>query len=561
MKMTITTATAMKTNIPASALLTVAALTIGCAGGSLESAKSTITEADLIEDIKVLASDDFEGRFPGTPGGDKTEEYLRAEFEKVGLEPGNGSSFFQEVPLVEITAEPTADLVVSGGGKIRTFEYGPEFVGGSLRVVESVSVDQADLVFVGYGVVAPEYNWNDYAGVEMRGKTAVMLVNDPGYATQDPDLFSGNTMTYYGRWTYKFEEAARQGAAGAIIIHETGAAGYGWNVVENGWTGPQSHLERPDNNMSRCAVEGWISEGGAQTLFQMAGKSYDSLVELAAAPEFRAVPLGLSASVSIENTIRRSSSSNVLGLLPGTDRSDEVIIFTAHWDHLGMDESLDGDSIYNGARDNAMGTAALIELAEAYVSLGSAQDRSILFLAVTAEEQGLLGSAFYAANPVYPLSKTVAAINVDAAGIWGRTRDITIVGLGNSDLDGYIERAAANQGRVVKPEADLEKGYYFRSDQFSFAKVGVPSLYVDNGNDSVEHGIEWGLEQSDKWVAENYHQPSDEYNDTWDLSGFVEDLQAVFEVGFELSEESSFPEWSDDSPFKATREESMASGL
>jgi Zn-dependent M28 family amino/carboxypeptidase len=540
-----------------STLVLLVVVLAGCAGNSFESARSTISESDLVEDIKVLASDDFEGRFPGTPGGKKTEQFLEAEFSALGLEPGDGTSYFQEVPLIEITADPTADLVVSDAGKIRTFNYGDEFVGGTVRVVESVSVDQSDLVFVGYGIVAPEYDWNDYEGVDMRGKTAIMLVNDPGYATQDADLFGGNTMTYYGRWTYKFEEAARQGAEGAIIIHETGAAGYGWNVVENGWSGSQSHMETTDNNLSRCAVEGWIQQDVARTLFQMSGKSYDDLVALASTREFGAVPLGLSASVSIENTIRRSAGNNVLALLRGSERADEVIVYTAHWDHLGRDESIEGDQIYNGARDNAMGTAALIELAEAFRELGAPPARSILFLAVTSEEQGLLGSAFYAANPVFPLSKTVAGVNIDAAGIWGRTRDITVVGLGNSELDQYVERVASKQGRVVKPESEPEKGFYFRSDQFSFAKVGVPSLYIDNGNDSVEHGAEWGQEQSDLWTANNYHQPSDEYEETWDLSGFVEDLQVVFEVGYELAGESRFPEWSEQSPFRAIREADM----
>ncbi len=541
------------------AMVAVAVALSGCAGDTLDRAKQSISEADLVEDIRVLASDEFEGRFPGTPGGLKTETFLQDQFQAAGLEPGNSDSFFQTVPLVEITADPSADLVVSGAGRIHTFKYGPQFVGVSKRVVESVSLDQSDLVFVGYGIVAPEFDWNDYEGVDARGKTVVMLVNDPGFATRDPDLFSGISMTYYGRWTYKYEEAARQGAEGVIIIHETSAAGYPWGVVENGWTGPQSDLQNPDNNMSRCAVEGWVSQESARQLFQMAGKRYDELVNLAATRDFRAVPLGLSASVSIENSIRRSESNNVLGMIPGSERPDEVIIYMAHWDHLGKDESLEGDTIYNGARDNAMGTAALIELAEAFQSLGSAPERSIVFLAVTAEEQGLLGSAFYASNPVYPLARTVAAINIDAAGIWGRTRDITVVGLGNSDLDLYIDRAATAQGRVVKPEAEPEKGFYFRSDQFSFAKVGVPSLYVDNGNDSVEHGLEWGLEQSADWTSNNYHQPGDEYEDWWDLSGFVEDLQVVFEVGQMLAGEDSFPEWSKSSAFRAIREEYMGS--
>ncbi len=532
-------------------------LLAGCAGSANEAAKQTITEEELIEDIRILASDDFEGRFPGTPGGEKTEQFLKAEFEALGLQPGNGESFFQRVPLVEITAEPSADLVVSGSGRTVTFDFGSAFVGGTRRVVDAVQLDQSDIVFVGYGVVAPEYDWNDYDGVDVTGKTVVILVNDPGFATRDEALFRGNIMTYYGRWTYKFEEAARQGAAAAIIVHETDPAGYPWSVVENGWSGPQSYLLSSDNNMSRSAVEGWISADAARTLFTMAGKDYDQEKAAAATRSFEAMPLGLSASVSVQNTIRRSSGNNVLALLPGTKRPDEIIVFMGHWDHLGKDESLEGDQIYNGARDNAMGTAALVELAEAFQNLDQGPERSILFLAITAEEQGLLGSAYYAANPVYALEKTVAAINIDASGIWGRTRDVTVVGKGNSELDRYVDRAASAQGRVANAESEPEKGYFFRSDHFSFAKVGVPALYLDNGFDSVDHGAEWGKEKSDEWTSIHYHRPSDEFNDEWDLSGFVEDLQLLVDVGAELANTTDFPQWSPQSAFRSTREAYM----
>ena len=531
---------------------------VGCGGDGRQGAKESIVEAELVEDIRVLSSDDFEGRFPGTPGGDKTEQYLKSEFEKIGLGPGNGDSWFQEVPLVEITADPSAHLVVSGSGRTVTFDYGSAFVGGTRRVVEAVQVDQSDVVFVGYGIVAPEYHWNDYDDVDVSGKTVIILVNDPGFATGDESLFRGNTMTYYGRWTYKFEEAARQGAAAAIIVHETEPAGYPWSVVENGWSGPQSYLVREDNNMSRSAVEGWITVETARTLVEMGGREYDNLKESATSRDFSAVPLGLSASVSIQNSVRRSTANNVLALLPGTARPEEVIVFMAHWDHLGKDEALTGDQIYNGARDNAMGTAALLELAEAFKLLNTGPERSILFLAVTAEEQGLLGSEFYAANPVFPLDKTVAAINIDASGIWGRTRDVTVVGKGNSELDAYVERAAGAQGRVVRAESEPEKGYFFRSDHFSFAKVGVPALYLDNGYESVEHGAEWGKEQSDEWTSTHYHQPSDEYNESWDLAGFVEDLQLLVDVGADLANSSAFPEWSQESAFRSVRQEYMS---
>ncbi len=523
----------------------------------MENAASSITEEDLIKHIKTLASDNYEGRFPGTPGGAMTEKYLVAEFQRIGLQPGNGASFLQEVPLVEITANPNADLVIAGRGRAITYKYGSSFAGGTRRVVDAVQLHQSDVVFVGYGIVAPEYEWNDYRNVDVQGKTVVILVNDPGFATQDESLFRGNAMTYYGRWTYKFEEAARQGAAAALLVHETAPAGYPWSVVENGWTGPQSYLKRQDNNMTRSVVEGWITHDAARSIFTMAGKDYEDEKKAAATREFRAVPLGLSASVAIQNEVRRSNANNVAAVLPGTVRPDEVVIFMAHWDHLGRDESLVDDQIYNGARDNAMGTAALLELAQAFTRITGGMDRSIMFLAVTAEEQGLLGSAYYASNPLYPLAKTVAAVNIDAAGIWGRTKDVTVVGMGNSELDDYVKSAARAQGRVALAESEPEKGYFFRSDHFSLAKVGVPALYVDNGFDSVEYGPEWGKKQSDEWTSVHYHRPSDEYNDSWDLSGFVEDLQLLLRVGYELATDSDFPEWSEESAFRSIRESYM----
>ncbi len=543
--------------MPSIALIALAATIAGCGGANMDNALSSITADDLIKHIKTLASDEYEGRFPGTPGGEKTERYLVSQFQRIGLKPGNGDSFLQEVPLVEITANPNADLVIAGRGRAITYKYGSSFAGGTRRVVDAVQLDQSDVVFVGYGIVAPEYEWDDYANVDVTGKTVIMLVNDPGFATQDESLFRGNAMTYYGRWTYKFEEAARQGAAAAIIVHETAPAGYPWSVVENGWTGPQSYLKRQDNNLSRSAVEGWITHEAARSIFTMAGRDYEADKKTAVSREFRALPLGLSASVAIQNEIRRSRSNNVAAVLPGTTRPDEVVIFVAHWDHLGRDESLDGDQIYNGARDNAMGTAALIELAQAFTRVAGGMDRSIMFLAVTAEEQGLLGSAYYASDPLYPLEKTVGAINIDASGIWGRTKDVTVVGMGNSELDEYVKAAARAQGRTARAESEPEKGYFFRSDHFSFAKAGVPALYVDNGHDSVEYGPEWGKKQSDEWTSVHYHRPSDEYDDTWDLSGFVEDLQLLLRVGYELAVGSDFPEWSKQSAFRSVRESYM----
>ncbi|NIM52507.1 MAG: M28 family peptidase [Gemmatimonadales bacterium] len=524
----------------------------------LSAALESFSADQLAGAIQVLASDSFEGRAPSSPGEEKTIAYLEGQFEELGLAPGNGDSYLQEVPLVSITADPRARLTIRGAGGSMRFAYGSEFMAWTKRVVDRVSVRDAELVFVGYGIVAPEYGWNDYEGIDVRGKVVVLLVNDPGFATQDTALFTGNTMTYYGRWTYKYEEAARQGAAAALIVHETDPAGYPWAVVEGSWKGEQFDLVREDNNMSRVAVEGWLSLETARTVFTQAGLDYDVLKERAASREFQAVPMSATASITLRNAVRRSTSRNVLAVLPGGDRADEYLVYMAHWDHFGRDPAMEGDQIYNGARDNATGVAGLIELARAFASLETPTRRSLLFLAVTAEEQGLLGSAYYATNPVYPLPKTVAAINLDALNVWGRMGDVTVIGLGNSELDDYLADAARAQGRWVRPDPEPEKGFYFRSDHFNFAKQGVPALYVDEGIDHVEHGEAWTLARREEYTAERYHKPADEYDPSWDLTGLVDDLRLVFRVGYRLASESTFPNWSERSPFKATRDSMMA---
>jgi Zn-dependent M28 family amino/carboxypeptidase len=542
-------------------LVALAALAAGaCAPGEdarIETALSSITADDLAEYIEVLASDEFEGRLPATPGEEKTTNYLKEQFEKIGLQPGNGDSWFQEVPLVSITADPDMTLSVRRGRSVERYAYGEDFMAWTTRVVDRVDLENSELVFVGYGVVAPEYDWNDYEGLDVRGKTVVILVNDPGYATEDPELFNGRSMTYYGRWTYKYEEAARQGAAAALIVHETEPAAYGWETVASSWSGPQFHMVSADNNMSRVKVEGWLQLEVAREIFKLAGLDYDELEANAAGRDFEPVPMGVTASLGIRNTIERSSSKNVLALLPGTDRADEYIIYMGHWDHLGRDLSLEGDQIYNGALDNASGTAGLLELAEAFASLETRPQRSILFLATTAEEQGLLGSAYYAANPIYPPEKTVAAINVDGLNIYGPMRDIIIIGYGNSELDDYLGTAAATQDRIVKPDAEPEKGYFYRSDHFPLAKQGVPALYTDTGNESIEHGEEWTRKMKDEWTEKYYHRVSDEYSPEWDLSGAVQDLQLLFRVGYRLANESTFPNWKEGTEFKAKRDQMM----
>jgi len=517
----------------------------------------SITAEDLSKDVEILSSDEFEGRAPASKGEEKTINFLKEEFQKLGLKPGNGESFFREVPMVAITADPTAKLEIKDDKKSSLFAYGSEFVAVTLRVVEKTSLANSEMVFVGYGIVAPEYNWNDYEGLDVRGKTVVMLVNDPGFATEAPELFNGLAMTYYGRWTYKFEEAARQGAEGAFVIHETEPAAYPWEVVKNGWTGPQFNLISEDKNLSGCAAEGWLHVEAARKLFEKAGLNYDELKPVAAKRGFKAIPLGLKASLTLKNSINWSKSNNVIALLPGSDRADEYIFYMAHWDHFGIDPTLEGDQIFNGALDNATGTAALIELAEAFKHLESPPSRSIVFTSVTAEEQGLLGSMYYATHPIYPPTKTVAAINMDSLNIYGKMKDITVIGYGNSELDDYVEAAASEQGRRVRPNPTPEEGYFFRSDHFSFAKQGIPALYTDSGIDHVEHGEEWTLAKKDKYTAENYHKPSDEYDPNWDLSGAIDDLRLLFKVGYRLSMEAAFPNWKEGSEFKAKRDSDM----
>ncbi|WP_417321202.1 M28 family metallopeptidase [Emcibacter sp.] len=511
----------------------------------------------LVENIRVLASDEFEGRAPSSPGEEKTINFLKEKFEEAGWKPGNGESYFQAIDMVEITAAPDAAMTVAHAGGEEKLAYGPGYMAWTKRVVNAVSVKNSEMVFVGYGIVAPEYGWNDYAGLDVKGKTVVILINDPGYATQNPELFTGNAMTYYGRWTYKFEEAARQGADAAIIIHETAPASYPWDVVQGSWSGPQFSLASEDGNMDRVKIEGWVPGATAEKIFTAAGLDYAAQKEAAATAGFKAVPLKAKMSLSLNNKIRHSKSNNVVAVLPGTERPDEFVIHMAHWDHLGKDESLEGDQIYNGALDNATGTAGLIELAHAYKNGTVKPKRSVMLMAVTAEEQGLLGSLYYGEHPIVPLNKTVAAINMDVLGHLGATRDVTVIGYGNSELDDYVEDAVKKVGRVVRPDPTPEKGYYYRSDHFSLAKVGVPALYIDAGVDHVVNGEEWYLEQAAKYTANDYHKPSDEYSEDWDMSGAVEDLTLIYRIGLRLATENRFPNWREGTEFRAKRDSMM----
>ncbi len=529
----------------------------GCSGSGIDKGLDAITRESVADHVKVLASDEFEGRGPSSPGEEKTIKYLEQEFRTLGLEPGNNGSFFQEVPLVAITANPSTILAVRTKRGVQRYAYGKDFMAWTKRVVKKAAIRNSPMIFVGYGIVAPEYGWNDYDGLDVKGKTVVILVNDPGFATKDENLFNGNAMTYYGRWTYKYEEAARQGAAAAIIVHETEPAGYGWDVVSNSWSGPQFDLVADDKNMSRVAVEGWITHETATGIFKAAGLDYEDLKQKASQKGFRAVPMNIRASLALENSLRESTSHNVVAVLPGSERPDEYIIYTAHWDHLGKDPNLEGDQIYNGARDNATGTAGLLELAKAFTALPKRPARSIMFLAVTAEEQGLLGSAYYATHPLVPVDKTVADLNMDAMNTIGATRDITVVGYGNSELDDYVDQEAAEQGRTVRPDPEPEKGYYYRSDHFSFAKEGIPALYLDPGVDNVEHGVDWNMEKINEYTRERYHKPQDEFSPDWDLSGMVQDLKLFFRIGYRLSNETTFPNWREGNEFRAKRDSEM----
>jgi len=505
--------------------------------------------------ISVLASDDFQGRAPSTAGEEKTITYLAEQFNKLGLKPASNGSFFQEVALMKITADHSMNLIISGAESDVSLKFSEDFIGGSPQVKDFINIANSEIVFVGYGINAPENGWNDYEGLDVKGKTVLMLVNDPGYATSDSSLFNGKSMTIYGRWTYKFEEAARQGATAAIIIHETGAAAYPWAVVQNSWSGSQFYLVDNDLSKSDLQLQSWVTTEGAIKIFEAAGLDYIQMISSASKRGFKPVDMNLNASVQFANHVEYAKSNNVAAVWPGTDQADEYIIYTAHWDHFGVNTAFQGDSILNGAVDNATGTAALIEIAEAFTSLKPVQNRSILFLAVTCEEQGLLGSNFYARNPLFPLSKTAAVINIDALNILGKTNDMTIIGLGNSELDDFAISVLKKYGRYASPDPTPEKGSYFRSDHFSFAKVGVPSLYLSIGMDNVEHGKEWALAESEKWVNENYHKPTDNYEpEKWNFEGMIEDVKVYFEVGYNLSILKDFPEWSAGSPFKTPRD-------
>ncbi|AFT94661.1 putative Glutamate carboxypeptidase II [Alteromonas macleodii str. 'Balearic Sea AD45'] len=512
---------------------------------NFDSVYNNISDADIREPLKVLSSDEFEGRLPTTEGEKKTIEYLVSEFTKAGLKPGNGDSFLQKVALMEITADPDMTMTIGDNN----FTYKEQMVASSKREQNSVSLEDSELVFVGYGVNAPEYDWNDYEGLDVEGKTVVMLINDPGFENPESGKFQGTTMTYYGRWSYKYEEASRQGAAGAIIVHETAPASYGWSVVANSWSGPQYGLVSADKGASRVAVEGWLTLDAAKKVFADAGLDFDQEKANAMQGPYSKA-MDIKASVTVNNTFKKSESNNIIATLPGAEFPDEHIIYTAHWDHLGKDESKEGDQIYNGAHDNATGTAAILAMAKAYSELTPAPKRSVSFLVVTAEEQGLLGSKYYASNPVIPIENTVANINMDAMNVLGKTKNVAVVGMGKSEMEDYLEAAAAKQGRTLTQEDRPEAGYYYRSDHFSFAKQGVPALYAEGGNEPADEETAKYRKRMNVIVTGCYHQVCDQYREDWDLSGIVQDTQMLFDVGVGVANAEAWPKWNEASEFQ-----------
>lgn len=520
----------------------------------------------VLEHVKVLSSDEYEGRAPGTRGEELSVTYMVDQLKRLGLKPGNSDeTYIQKVPLAGIAVQGSPMMSFRKGNRRQDLKWKDDYVAWTKRFLETVSLDNSEMVFVGYGVQAPEFSWDDYKGVDLKGKTMVVLIGDPPVpdpadsAALDPKTFGGRAMTYYGRWSYKFEMGAKMGAAAVLIVHETGPAAYPFSVVQSKVT-EQFDLVAPDKNMGRAAAEGWITLDQAKTLFAAAGQDFEALKKGAATRAFKPVPLGTTASVILKNALRTIDSTNVVARLEGSDPvlKDECVIYTAHWDHFGIGPEINGDKIYHGAIDNASGVGGVIELARALTKVNPPPKRSVLILFVTAEEQGLLGSTYYALHSIFPLAKTAGVINIDALNVHGRTKDLVVVGLGNSELDDYMQNAAAEQGRVVKPDPTPEKGSFFRSDHFPFAKQGVPAINPSAGIDYIGRPADWGLKIQEDYTRNDYHKPSDKIRPDWDLGGAVEDLQLYLAVGYRVANAARLPEWKPGSEFKARRDEQSA---
>ena len=548
-----------------STLLISTSILIGCTSGDDGAVKgnpsATATAVDISRRIERLASDEFEGRAPATPGGKAASQYIADEMAAAGLSPmGENGTFFQPVQLTSARVNPNTSTLSIG-------QNGADVVDGSTtenvvfwtkRLEKNISVTDSELVFVGYGVNAPEYGWNDYAGLDVKGKTVVMLVNDPGFATKDDALFKGNAMTYYGRWTYKYEEAARQGAEAVLVIHETKPASYGWDVVSGSWTGDQYDLVRPDRGASRAAIEGWITYAQAEQMFAKVGLNLAKMKSDAALKGFKPIPApDLKLSATLNQTIKTTTSRNVAGVLKGKTTPDEYVLYMAHWDHLGIRENTEGDDkIFNGAVDNATGTASIIEVAETMVERG-APDRSVIFVAVTAEESGLLGSAYYGEKPLVPLAQTVGGINIDAMLPVGETKDMKVIGFGASELEDLLKRQLEKRGMYIVPDDKPENGYFYRSDHISLAKLGVPMLYADPGNNHVTNGMTYGEKFAQDYTDKRYHKAADEYDNSWDLSGIVQATNIMLDMGYDLANSDQWPNWYEGTEFRGLRDEML----
>lgn len=511
--------------------------------------------SDLEPNLVKLSSDEFMGRMPFTEGEKQTTSFLEQEFKAMGLEPGNGDSYFQDVPMVSIISRPAEQMEFKGKSKSLTIEGLKDFVIWTQRTDSLVEIKDAEVVFAGFGIVAPEYGWNDYKNLDVKGKIVVVLVNDPGFGTEDASLFKGNTMTYYGRWTYKYEEAARQGALGCLIVHNTIPAGYGFNVIQNSWNASKLYLDDRGQEKYKLGFEGWITLPTANKLFDIAGMRESEMLAKARKADFQPVSMGVNLTASLQVTANYNTTQNVVAKITGKTRPEEYLIYTAHWDHLGIgkpDET--GDSIYNGALDNASGTAALLALAKAFKTEGT-PERSVVFLAVTAEEQGLWGSAYYAQNPIFPKEKTVANINMDGINPYGKMKDVSIIGVGQSEMEDLLNVELEKMGRYSAPEPNPVAGYYFRSDHFNFAKIGIPALYFGTGIDHVEKGKEYGKSLQDEYTAQYYHKASDQYDpNRWNLDGAVDDVQLLYNVGKNLANSDKWPQWKEGSEFKSVRD-------
>lgn len=511
--------------------------------------------SDLEPNLITLSSDEFMGRMPFTEGEQLTTSFLESEFKEMGLEPGNGDSYFQEVPMVSIITYPEQSMEFKGAQGSVVGEGLKDFVIWTQRTDSVVRIQDAEVVFAGFGIVAPEYGWDDYKNLDVKGKIVVVMINDPGFGSEDPTFFKGNTMTYYGRWTYKYEEAVRQGALGCLIVHNTIPAGYGFNNIQNSWKASKLYLDDRGQDKYKLGFEGWITLPFAKQLFEKMGKNESELLQNARKADFQGFSTGMTLSTSLAVKPTYNVTKNVIAKVTGKTAPEEVIIYTAHWDHIGIgkpDET--GDSIYNGALDNASGTAALLALAKAFKT-DEQPDRTVVFLSVTAEEQGLWGSAYYAKNPIYPKEKTVANINMDGVNPYGKMKDVSVIGVGQSEMEDLLDEELKKLGRYAAPEPNPVVGYYFRSDHFNFAKIGIPALYIGTGIDHVEKGKEYGKQVQEDYVAQYYHKPADAYDPKrWNLDGAVDDVQLLYQVGRNLANSTKWPGWKEGSEFKAIRD-------